>query len=165
MNALLNVVERTASCRPTGCRRAFDAKAYDEETSRNHALEHCNRKFAALKADQRVAWALENLPGNHVLTSSFGAQAAVSLHLISRSIRRFPSCFVDTGYFFPETYRFIDDLAARLKINLKVYRAERRRRGKRLVTASAGIKGSRASRLTTKRTRWSRCAARCGTSA
>ena len=30
---------------------------------------------------------------------------------------------VDTGYFFPETYRFIDDLTARLKINLKVYRS------------------------------------------
>ena len=52
---------------------AFDAKAYDEEASRKHALEHCNRKFAALKADQRIEWALENLPGNHVLTSSFGA--------------------------------------------------------------------------------------------
>ncbi len=63
---------------------ALDAKAYDEETSREHALEHCNRKFAALKADQRVEWALENLPGNHVLTSSFGAQAAVSLHLVTQ---------------------------------------------------------------------------------
>jgi len=53
------------------------SKAYDEEASRKHALEHCNRKFAALKADQRIEWALENLPSNHVLTSSFGAQAAV----------------------------------------------------------------------------------------
>src|SRR5262245_28466718 len=62
----------------------FDAKAYDEETSREHAIEHCNRKFAALKADQRIEWALENLPGHHVLTSSFGAQAAVSLHLVTQ---------------------------------------------------------------------------------
>ena len=29
----------------------FDAKAYDEEATRKVALEHCNRKFAALKAD------------------------------------------------------------------------------------------------------------------
>jgi phosphoadenosine phosphosulfate reductase len=55
----------------------LDTQAYDEEASREHALEHCNRKFSALKADQRIEWALENLPGNHVLTSSFGAQAAV----------------------------------------------------------------------------------------
>ena len=124
MNAQLNVVERdpVVSAIP-GAGASFDAKAYDEETSRNHALEHCNRKFAALKADQRVAWALENLPGNHVLTSSFGAQAAVSLHLITQVNPEIPVVLVDTGYFFPETYRFIDDLTARLKINLKVYRS------------------------------------------
>ena len=64
----------------------FDAKASDEEATRKVALEHCNRKFAALKADQRVEWALENLPDNHALTSSFGAQAAVSLHLVTRRL-------------------------------------------------------------------------------
>ncbi len=30
---------------------------------------------------------------------------------------------VDTGYLFPETYRFVDELTARLKLNLHVYRA------------------------------------------
>ena len=104
---------------------AFDARAYDEETSREHALEHCNRKFAALKADQRIEWALENLPGNHVLTSSFGAQAAVSLHLVTQVSPNIPVVLVDTGYLFPETYRFIDELTARMKLNLKVFRAER----------------------------------------
>jgi len=104
---------------------AFNSKAYDEEASRAHALEHCNRKFAALKADQRIEWALENLPGNHVLTSSFGAQAAVSLHLVTQVSPNIPIVLVDTGYFFQETYRFIDELTARMKLNLKVYRAER----------------------------------------
>src|SRR5689334_19053814 len=88
----------------------FDAKAYDEEATRKVALEHCNRKFAALKADQRIEWALENLPGNHALTSSFGAQAAVSLHLITRIKPDIPVILVDTGYLFPETYRFVDEL-------------------------------------------------------
>jgi phosphoadenosine phosphosulfate reductase len=102
----------------------FDAKAYDEETSREHALELCNRKFAALKADQRIEWALEHLPGKHVLTSSFGAQAAVSLHLVTQVSPDIPVVLVDTGYLFPETYRFIDELTARMKLNLKVYRAQ-----------------------------------------
>jgi len=101
------------------------ATAYDEETSRKHALEHCNRKFVALKADQRIEWALENLPGNHVLTSSFGAQAAVSLHLLTQVSPNIPVVLVDTGYLFPETYRFIDELTARMKLNLKVFRAQR----------------------------------------
>ena len=119
MNALLDAVN------PSAFAATIDGKAYDEEASRNHALEHCNRKFSALRADRRVEWALENLPGNHVLTSSFGAQAAVSLHLVSSIEPGIPVILVDTGYLFPETYRFVDELAGTLKINLKVYRAER----------------------------------------
>ena len=122
MNAALHDV---AAALAEPATTAFDAKAYDEEASREHALEHCNRKFAALKADQRIEWALENLPGNHVLTSSFGAQAAVSLHLVTQVSPNIPVVLVDTGYLFPETYRFIDELTARMKLNLKVYRAER----------------------------------------
>jgi phosphoadenosine phosphosulfate reductase len=121
MSALLNVVDHDAA-EPLA--PFVDTRAYDEEASRSHAIEHCNRKFAALKADQRVQWALENLPGNHVLTSSFGAQAAVSLHLVTQVAPNIPVILVDTGYLFPETYRFIDELTARLKINLKVFRAE-----------------------------------------
>lgn len=100
-----------------------DLGAYDEEATRKVALEHCNRRFAALKAEQRVEWALENLPANHVLTSSFGAQAAVSLHLVTSMKPDIPVVLIDTGYLFAETYRFIDELVARLGINLQVYRA------------------------------------------
>ena len=32
-----------------------------------------------------------------------------------------PVVLVDTGYLFPETYRFIDDLVEKLELNLKVY--------------------------------------------
>jgi phosphoadenosine phosphosulfate reductase len=98
MNAVAQDVAATVAEPQT---TALDAKAYDEETSREHALEHCNRKFAALKADQRIEWALENLPGNHVLTSSFGAQAAVSLHLVTQVSPNIPVLLVDTGYLFP----------------------------------------------------------------
>lgn len=103
----------------------FEVRAYDEEASRSHALEHCNRRFAAWRAEQRIEWSLEHLPGAHVLTSSFGAQAAVSLHLVTKIQPSIPVVLVDTGYLFPETYQFIDDLTAQLGINLKVYRAER----------------------------------------
>jgi phosphoadenosine phosphosulfate reductase len=34
-----------------------------------------------------------------------------------------PVILIDTGYLFPETYRFIDDLTDRLGLNLKVYRS------------------------------------------
>jgi phosphoadenosine phosphosulfate reductase len=121
MSALSNAVERDTAA--LAQQAGTDGKAYDEEASRRVALEHCNRKFAELKADQRVEWALENLPANHVLTSSFGAQAAVSLHLVTSVKPDIPVILIDTGYLFPETYRFVDELTAKLKVNLKVYRA------------------------------------------
>ncbi len=74
-----------------------------------------------LDAAGRIEWALANLPGSHVLSSSFGAQAAVSLHLIATVAPRTPVLLVDTGFLFPETYRFIDELTERLRLDLRVY--------------------------------------------
>ena len=74
-------------------------------------------------AEQRVAWALESLSGEHALSSSFGAQSALSLHLVTRLAPGIPVVVVDTGYLFPETYQFIDELSTRLSLNLRVHRA------------------------------------------
>ncbi|MDX1570743.1 MAG: phosphoadenylyl-sulfate reductase, partial [Xanthomonadales bacterium] len=81
-----------------------------------------NHRLAALDAAERVRWGLTHLPGPHVLTSSFGAQAAVMLHLVTREQPDIPVVLVDTGYLFPETYRFVDALTDRLKLNLHVCR-------------------------------------------
>jgi phosphoadenosine phosphosulfate reductase len=86
------------------------------------ALAELNLALARFSAEQRVAWALEHVHGEHVLSSSFGAQAAVSLHLVTRQRPQLPVVLIDTGYLFPETYRFVDELAERLALNLKVYR-------------------------------------------
>lgn len=76
----------------------------------------------ALTAEERIEWALQHLPGAHVLSSSFGAQSAVSLHLLTQRLPKIPVIVIDTGYLFPETYRFIDELAERLSLNLHVVR-------------------------------------------
>ena len=86
-------------------------------------LAAANRQLHALDAEGRVRWALEHLPGTHALSSSFGAQAAGSLHLLTRRAPGIPVVVVDTGYLFPETYQFIDQLSARLSLNLRVHRA------------------------------------------
>lgn len=90
----------------------------------SQSLAELNTWLAGRSAQQRVAWALENTAGTHALSSSFGAQAAVSLHLVTQQRPDIPVILVDTGYLFPETYRFIDDLADRLSLNLKVYRPQ-----------------------------------------
>ncbi|MGX8940334.1 phosphoadenosine phosphosulfate reductase [Symbiopectobacterium sp. Eva_TO] len=88
------------------------------------ALAETNAQLETLSAEARVAWALEHLPGEYVLSSSFGIQAAVSLHLVTQLRPDIPVILTDTGYLFPETYQFIDTLTEQLKLNLKVYRAE-----------------------------------------
>jgi phosphoadenosine phosphosulfate reductase len=75
-----------------------------------------------MTAEKRVASALKTLPGEHIVSSSFGAQSAVMLHLVSRQKADIPVVLIDTGYLFPETYRFIDELTTRLDLNLQVYR-------------------------------------------
>lgn len=87
-------------------------------------LAEMNRELAAAPAEQRVAWVLEHFPGRVVLTSSFGAQSAVCLHMVTRQQPDIPVVLVDTGYLFPETYQFIDELSERLSLNLQIYRAE-----------------------------------------
>lgn len=76
-----------------------------------------------MQAEERVAWALEKLPGNHIVSSSFGAQSAVMLHLLTQQKPDIPVVLIDTGYLFPETYRFVDELTARLQLNLRVYQS------------------------------------------
>jgi phosphoadenosine phosphosulfate reductase len=87
------------------------------------ALQAANCRLAGRSAEQRVEWALENLPGAHVLSSSFGAQSAVALHLLVTQKPELPIILIDTGYLFTETYAFIDQLRERLDLNLQIYRS------------------------------------------
>ena len=87
-------------------------------------LAETNHEMDKLSAEQRVAWALEKFPGRVVLTSSFGAQSAVCLHLVTQQQPDISVVLVDTGYLFPETYQFIDELSERLALNLHIYRAQ-----------------------------------------
>lgn len=84
-------------------------------------LEDWNRTLATRTAEERVRWALQEFRGHAALSTSFGVQAAVMLHLVTRIDPQIPVVFVDTGYLFPETYRFAEELTARLGLNLKVY--------------------------------------------
>ncbi len=96
----------------------------DASTITKEQLAAINRQLESMTAQQRVAWALANLPGQAILSSSFGVQSAVSLHMLTQAQADMPIVLTDTGYLFPETYQFIDELTQRLDLNLKVYRSE-----------------------------------------
>lgn len=93
-----------------------------EQETRELARDCANQTLPPLSAEQRIEWVLQRLPGNFVLSSSFGAQAAVMLHLLTRAVPDIPVVLLDTGYLFPETYRFVDTLTEQLDLNLRVYR-------------------------------------------
>jgi len=87
-------------------------------------LDELNRWLARRGAAERVDWGLSVLAGEHALSSSFGAQSALALHLVTRVRPDIPVILIDTGYLFPETYRFADRLCERLDLNLKVFRPQ-----------------------------------------
>ena len=54
------------------------------------ALDEINQQLEQKTAIERVIWALEHLPNQFVLSSSFGIQAAVCLHLLTRQYPDIP---------------------------------------------------------------------------
>ena len=87
------------------------------------AIADVSQTLVDLTPHKRVEWAMQNLPGTHVVSSSFGAQSAVMLHLLNDVAPGIPVILTDTGYLFPETYQFIESLKEQLNLNLHVYHA------------------------------------------
>jgi phosphoadenosine phosphosulfate reductase len=87
-------------------------------------LDALNDWLESLDAEARLTWALANASGRAVLSTSFGAQSAAVLHIVTRQAPQLPVVLVDTGYLFPETYRFADELTRRFALNLHVARAD-----------------------------------------
>ena len=88
-------------------------------------LRETSARLEQASASERLAWASKQFGARLVLSSSFGAQAAVMLHLAAQTRADIPVIFVDTGYLFPETYEFAENLAKQLEVNLIVYRSKR----------------------------------------
>lgn len=80
-------------------------------------------ELTGASAEERVRWASEVFGDELIMTTSFGTHSAVMLHLVTQVLPDIPVVFIDTGYLFPETYRFADELTKRLGLNLKKYRA------------------------------------------
>jgi phosphoadenosine phosphosulfate reductase len=74
-------------------------------------------------ASARIQWANEQFSNGLVMSTSFGVQSAVMLHLVTQQLPTIPVIFIDTGYLFPETYRFAEELTERLSLNIQVYKA------------------------------------------
>jgi phosphoadenosine phosphosulfate reductase len=95
-----------------------------QSTRAEPPLSEISANLEKVSAEERVRWALERFRPDIMLSTSFGVQSAVLLHMVTQQWPDIPVVMVDTRYLFPETYRFADQLTERLKLNLKVYRAQ-----------------------------------------
>ncbi|MEO0868027.1 MAG: phosphoadenylyl-sulfate reductase [Cyanobacteria bacterium J06642_11] len=86
-------------------------------------LEALNQTLNDIDAAELVAWGAKTFGDGLVMSTSFGIQSAVMLHLVTQVVPNIPVIWVDTGYLPAETYRFADELTQRLNLNLKVYQA------------------------------------------
>ena len=72
---------------------------------------------------QIIEWTDATFSEGLVMSTSFGIQAAVTLHLATRVVPEIPVIWVDTGYLPPETHRFAEQLIERLSLNIHAYRS------------------------------------------
>src|SRR5436190_5631569 len=69
-----------------------------------------------------VRWACAQFGDDLIMSSSFGEQAAVLIHMAVQHLPSIKIVFVDTGYLFPETHRFMEEMRQRFNLNVWAYR-------------------------------------------
>ena len=85
-------------------------------------LKEARQQLEPLDARARLLWAHERFGSGFALTTSFGIQSSVLIHVLSGMDRGrdIPVIWVDTGYLPPETYRYAEDLCQRFDLNLHI---------------------------------------------
>jgi len=84
-----------------------------------------NSKFETESPGEILVWASETFnPEKIAVTSSFQSQSVPLLHIISQFTPDLPVLFIDTGFHFPETLVFKDQLERVLGLNIKSIKTE-----------------------------------------
>lgn len=86
-------------------------------------LPDLNDRLERLSPAEILQWAWSTFSPHIAASSSFQTQSVPLLHLISQVCPAMPVIFLDTGFHFPETLQFRDELQARLQLNIVVVRA------------------------------------------
>ncbi len=88
-------------------------------------IEALNSLFEKSHPSDVVRWAHAEFGEGLVMSSSFGADSAVLLHMANQVLPGIRVIMVDTGYLFPETWQFMEELRRRLDLNVWVYRTRK----------------------------------------
>ena len=87
-------------------------------------LDTINPMLGASHPTKIVEWAAAQFGHDLIMSSSFGAESALLVHMATRMLPDIRIVMVDTGYLFPETHRFMEELRLKLNLNVWVYRTK-----------------------------------------
>lgn len=91
---------------------------------KNYDYEKLNREFEGLSSEDIVRWAVGEFTPRIAMSTSFGAESAVLLHLVTQVHPAIPVLFTNTGFHFKETLEHRDELVQRLHLNLRELKPE-----------------------------------------
>ena len=96
---------------------------------KNYNYENLNKEFEGKSSEDIVRWAVGEFTPDLAMSTSFGAESAVLLHLVTQIHPAIPVLFTNTGFHFKETLEHRDYLVQRLKLNLRELKLEISERG------------------------------------
>ena len=85
-------------------------------------IDATNRVLETYDPARVAAWAARQFGDELVMSSSFGAESALLIHMATQVLPSIRIIFVDTGYLFPETHAFMEQLRQRFDLKVWVYR-------------------------------------------
>lgn len=83
-------------------------------------IADANKSLEGASAKEIVKWALA-FEGKAIVTTNFGPQEAVLLHMVNKVAPDTEVLWIDSGYNMPQTYKFAAAVTEKLKLNLTVY--------------------------------------------
>ena len=100
----------------------------NEKTLRSiqHNLEGHNKTLKDMTPKEIILWGYKNFDTNFAITTSFGIQSSVILHLVNQcSLQKKIKIFwIDTGYLPSETYKYAERLINDLSLEIEVLQSE-----------------------------------------
>lgn len=79
---------------------------------------------APLDPPDIVQWAAATFAGRLIMTSSFGIESMCSIHLAISAQPQIKILFINTGYLFPETLAFMEQMRNRFNLNVLEFHSQ-----------------------------------------
>jgi phosphoadenosine phosphosulfate reductase len=84
----------------------------------NSKFKTLNKSLSSSLIDARLAYIINKFKNKALVTTSFGTTSVLLLHILSRVKPGFPVHYIDTGFLFPETHAYKEELIRMLDLNI-----------------------------------------------